>query len=71
MKELPTMYESIMVKLFWICVDFLEDASKFLGITYEELNIWVFIVIHPAITFVLFTLWRREKEKNEKISNSK
>lgn len=52
-KELPTMYESIMVKLFWICVDFLEDASDFFGITYEELNIWVFIIIHPLITIAL------------------
>ncbi len=35
------------------CVHLLYDWATFFGITYEEINIWVFIVIWPAITLAM------------------
>ena len=36
--------------VFQICVFILVDLSKFLGISYEEINVWVFVIIWPLIT---------------------
>ena len=40
--------------IFRYCVVLLVDVAKVLGISYEELNIWVFIVIYPLIIIILF-----------------
>ena len=42
--------------IFRYGVVLLVNFSKILGISYEELNIWVFIIIHPLITLILF-IW--------------
>ena len=41
-----------MQELFQICVDILRWIASETGITYEEANIWIFVIIHP-----LLTLW--------------
>lgn len=38
------------------CVRLLYDWATFFGITYEEINIWIFIVVWPIIT-VAMALW--------------
>lgn len=35
------------------CVRLLDDWATFFGITYEEINIWVFIVIWPIVTLAM------------------
>ena len=46
--------------IYWIdmvfdfCVKLLIDAARFLGITYEEINVWLFVVIWPLLSLVLF-----------------
>lgn len=35
------------------CVRLLYDWATFFGITYEEINIWIFIVAWPIITLVM------------------
>ena len=40
--------------IFRYCVVLLVDVAKVLGISYEEINIWVFIVIYPLIVIILF-----------------
>lgn len=40
--------------VFDFCVRLLIDAARFLGITYEEINVWLFVVIWPIISLVLF-----------------
>jgi len=46
--------------IYWIdvvfdfCVILLIDTAKFLGITYEEINVWLFVVIWPLLSLVLF-----------------
>lgn len=38
------------------CVRLLYDWATFFGITYEEINIWVFIVIWPIVTLAM-AIW--------------
>ena len=46
--------------IFWIdiiydfCVQLLIDTARFLGISYEEINVWLFCVIWPLLSLVLF-----------------
>ena len=39
--------------IFNICVKFLYDVAAILGITYEEINVWLFCVIWPILTIYL------------------
>ena len=41
--------------VFQICVFILVDLAKFLGISYEEINVWIFVIIEPLI-FLLMLL---------------
>jgi predicted signal transduction protein with EAL and GGDEF domain len=49
-------YDAFMNQLFYICVALLRWGAYHLGMTYEELNIWIFVVIHPLITVVAIGL---------------
>lgn len=40
--------------IFRFCVLILQKSSALLGISYEAINIWIFVVIWPALTFVMF-----------------
>jgi hypothetical protein len=42
--------------LFRYCVVLLVNVAKALGISYEALNIWVFIIIQPLFIVVLL-IW--------------
>ena len=54
--------------IFRYGVVLLVHFARILGISYEELNIWVFIIIHPLITLILFiwvlSLYRKIKKLN-------
>ena len=39
---------------FNFCVYLLYDLANILGITYEEINVWIFCVIWPVASLVLF-----------------
>ena len=41
--------------LFRICVITLVDLANAIGITYEEINVWIFVIIWPILTFYLIT----------------
>ena len=45
-----------MNEIFDWCVQFMIDGAHFLGITYKEFNVWLFVIIHPAITLALL-IW--------------
>ena len=36
--------------LFKLCVVFLVDLADLIGISYEEINIWIFVIIWPLLT---------------------
>ncbi len=40
--------------VFDFCVKLLIDTARYLGITYEEINVWLFVVIWPLLSLVLF-----------------
>ena len=38
--------------VFRLCVVLLVDLADFLGVSYEEINIWIFVIIWPALSIV-------------------
>ena len=40
--------------IYDFCVQLLIDTARFLGISYEEINVWLFWVIWPLLSLVLF-----------------
>ena len=40
--------------VFNFCVHLLYDVAGVLGISYEEINVWLFCVIWPLLSLVLF-----------------
>ena len=36
------------------CVRLLYDIANILGITYEEINVWIFCIIWPIASLILF-----------------
>ena len=50
--------------IFKICVILLADLADFIGISYELLNIIIFIFVEPILIVLFFILWRIEKWKN-------
>ena len=51
--------------VFKICVILLVDLAELLGISYEALNIILFIFVQPTLIILLFSLWMLEKRKNK------
>lgn len=51
----------MMDTAFWICVKIIQEMSKILGMTYEELNIWLFVIIHPILTLIFMLLFIKYK----------
>lgn len=39
---------------FNFCVKLLFDIAEIFGITYEEINVWIFCVIWPIASLILF-----------------
>ena len=39
---------------FDYCVQLLIDLASILGITYEEINVWLFCIIWPLLTLLMF-----------------
>ena len=50
--------------IFRICVYILVDLADLIGISYEAINIWIFVIIQPLLIIIFFVLWRKEKKKN-------
>jgi len=42
-----------MNTIFDWCVDLLEYLAPLAGMTYKEINVWLFVIIHPTITLAL------------------
>ena len=49
--------------IFKISVIILVDLSNFLGLSYEAINIIIFIFLQPGLILLFFILWRRERKK--------
>ena len=51
-----------METVFWICVKIMQVMSNVLGITYQQLNVLLFVILHPTITLILFMKYRKYKQ---------
>lgn len=57
--------------IFRYCVVLLVEMAKYLGISYEELNIWLFIIILPGLlllSFVLNIYLIKKLKRNQRLS---
>ena len=50
--------------VFKICVILLVDLANLIGISYEAINIIIFVFLQPALILLFFILWRKERRKN-------
>lgn len=50
------MSEQFINKLFDLCVDILLYGADILGMTYNEINIWLFVIIQPLI-HIIMAIW--------------
>ena len=52
-----------MDQIFDGCVNVLVYWANALGLTYKEINVWVFVIIWPILTVVLMIiiLWQQRK----------
>jgi hypothetical protein len=50
-----------MNELFDWCVSFLIWAAPQVGMTYQEINIWLFVIIQPGLIVLFAYLWLRAR----------
>ena len=56
----------IVSEVFTACVQFMYFVCGLTGISYEALNIWLFIIIQPALILAFFLLWLKERSRQWK-----
>jgi hypothetical protein len=61
-----------MNNFFEDCVRFMQVTARWLGLTYEEWNVVLFVIVHPLITLVLIgtTIYYRRKFKRYRQTRS-
>lgn len=58
-----------MDNLFDDCVKFLQWLGPVFGLSYKEVNVWIFVIIEPLI-FILLLFWiLRLRNKLKKYNN--
>lgn len=62
------MKSTIIDRIFDLCVDFLIYWAKVFGITYNEINVYIFCIIWPILTIGLIAiiLWQWRMIRNLK-----
>ena len=51
------------------CVLVLEIMADLMGMSYELINILIFVILQPSLILIFFYLWRRERYKHKEISD--
>ena len=51
--------------IFKVCVFILVDLANLLGISYELINIIIFVILQPTLILLFFILWRKEKKRKK------
>ena len=51
------------------CVLVLEIVAEHTGMSYELINILIFVILQPLLILIFFYLWRRERQKFREISD--
>ncbi len=47
----------------------LEIMAEYTGMSYELINILIFVILQPLLILIFFYLWRRDRHKYREISN--
>ena len=47
----------------------LEIMAEAMGISYELINILIFVILQPLLILIFFYLWRKETKKYREISD--
>jgi hypothetical protein len=55
--------------LFAACVDVLQILGGFLGIGYKAINVWIFLIIWPALMIILTFIILRQRTTIQKLQN--
>jgi len=55
--------------LFNWCVLVLEIMAEAIGMSYELLNILIFVILQPLLILIFFYLWIRVRKKYREISD--
>lgn len=50
-----------MNETFKWCVDFLVALADRLHMTYEQINIWIFVIVEPLVFFIMLFLIVRQR----------
>jgi hypothetical protein len=58
-----------MEPVFWVCVQLMVVSSKAIGISYQQLNVILFVILHPALTAWLFWRYRVYKQRYTQLSS--
>lgn len=58
-----------MDTIFWICVKIMQVVSQLFGLTYQQLNVILFVFLHPAITIYLWMKCRAYKKRLTTVEN--
>ena len=58
-------------QIFDWCVNVLVYWAGILGITYKEINVWVFVIIWPILTILLIAVILKQRQIIQRLSKSK
>jgi len=53
-----------------LCVNVLVYWAGIVGITYKEINVWVFVIIWPILTIVLVAIILKQRQIIQQLSKS-
>jgi hypothetical protein len=56
-------WQQFVNALFDWCVKILIDGARLLGMSYNEINIWIFCIIEPVVFFLMLAviIWQGRK----------
>ena len=57
----------MMDKIFDWCVNVLVYWTGVIGITYKEINVWVFVIIWPVVTVLLVVIIFMQQRKIQQL----
>ena len=52
------------------CVELMRLLATISGMTYKEINVYVFLVLQPALIILFFVLWRIEVARGKNMRSS-
>jgi len=60
-----------MDQIFDWCVNVLVYWAGILGITYKEINVWVFVILWPILTVILISIIFKQRQIIRRLLKSK